>query len=214
MVEIGRFDDNRKTGNRTSLNASTEENKKAKKQELGKKIVEAYKYGKKAEVNNDTLQEINRIYKQTTLSYSNNIYSSRVAKEETDINNLIERGREPLKRPKEEPTVVLEHGPHGGKLEQFPQRANGTYRTIETLPNGETYECTYSQTGHPLNEIKRNGLNTQITTFNDGYTDKVSMEPLNGTYIVGKIQTGNMLVQTPPTLQEVTGHELNGFLIK
>ena len=215
MVEIGRFDDDStRIGNTQKTTPAVNENSGISKQELGEKIRTAFKTGKKAEISEDVLNTLNKIRLKVPPKNAD-IYANRVAKEETSITNLIERGKEPLKRPNENPTFVMDNGPHGGKLEQFPQRANGTYRTIETLPNGETYECTYSQNGILLNEIKREGENTQITTFNGKFYDKVSIFPIpDGITVVGKIQAGNFLTQEPPTLQDVTGRPLTGFMIK
>ena len=155
MVEIGRFDDDStRIGNTQKTTPAVNENSGISKQELGEKIRTAFKTGKKAEISEDVLNTLNKIRLKVPPKNAD-IYANRVAKEETSITNLIERGKEPLKRPNENPTFVMDNGPHGGKLEQFPQRANGTYRTIETLPNGGTYECTYSQNGILLNEIKR-----------------------------------------------------------
>lgn len=162
----------------------------------------------KRQTNNDLLSKIKNP------SFQESKYSLKITEEETNIHNIIERAKEPLKRPNETPIVIIEKGPHNGKLEQFPQRANGTYRTIETLSNGETYECTYSQYGTILNEIKRDKHNIQITTFSKESTDKVNIKIQNKDLVFDKIQTGNFLYQSPPTLQEITKQELDGFLIK
>ncbi len=199
MVRIGSNDNNSNQYSKTELNKTSSQNANHK----------LFK----------TLQEENNINVKIDLltnfkTKTPSTYSIKITEEETNIHNIIDRAKEPLKRPNENPTIVLDAGPHGGKLEQFPQRANGTYRTIETLPNGETYESTYSQTGNLLNEIKRNDLDTQVTTFNGIYTDKVNIGPLNGNFVIGKIQAGNFIMEKPPTLQEITGKELDGFLMK
>lgn len=140
-------------------------------------------------------------------------YQQKVDKEQTTIQNLIEDGKKPLNRPKDKP-IQTTTGPNGGKFEVFPQRANGTYVTIETLDNGETFECTYSETGEKLNETRRNSLSTTITTYNGNTTDKITISKMNGVDIVGKIQAGNILPEIPPTLEEVTGMPLMGWRTK
>lgn len=182
-----------------------------KNAQLAQKLREAIKTGKHIDVSPEIKEKLNEI-----LANRNNkplTYQQKVDKDETTIQNLLEKGQEPLKRPDIKPSLVTE-GPNGGKLEQFPQRANGTYYTIETLPNGETYESTYSETGTLLNQTRRNSLSTEITTFNNGYTDKVTISNLQGTPIVGKIQAGNAITQAPPNLAEVTGKSFEGFRTK
>ncbi len=213
MVEIGRFDDDSSKIRKAGRTVPNNNLSAAKKRELNNKIIAALNSKEKAEVSENTLKALNSFYLKYE-SKNSDIYAQRVFNEETNINNIIDRGKEPLKYPNEKPTFVKEQGPHGGKLEQFPQRANGTYRTIETLPSGQTYECTYSQTGTLLNEINRNENSTQITTYTGNLYDRVTITPLNGKPLIGKIQAGNFTAQEPPTLQDVTGKPLNGFLIK
>lgn len=134
-------------------------------------------------------------------------YEEKVNKEETDIENIIERCKEAQKVPTDKP-ILTTKGPAGGELKQYPQRANGTHYTIETLKNGETIERTYSESGVLLNEIQRTKLNTQITTYNDGYTDAVILTPMHGTMVTGKIQAGNLISKKPPTLEEITGQSV------
>lgn len=179
--------------------------KKVEQDMVKKQLLEAMHNGKPANVDKKTLEDINKIFKARKFTFQT--YQQKVDKEQTTIQNLIEKGHLPLNRPKESPTQTTT-GPNGGKLEAFPQRANGTYVTIETLDNGTTFECTYSETGEKLNEIKRNSLlSATITTYNGNTTDSVSIN--NG--IVGKIQAGNILAEAPPTLEEVTGKPLIGW---
>lgn len=174
----------------------------AKKAKLSQELRDAVKTGKPANVSTEIKEKLNEIF--TNKNNKPLTYQQKVDKDETTIQNLIEKGQEPLRRPDIKPSLVTE-GPNGGKLEQFPQRANGTYYTIETLPNGETYESTYSETGTLLNQTRRNSLSTEITTFNNGYTDKVTISNMQRTPIVGKIQAGNAIAQAPPNLAEITG---------
>ncbi len=213
MTEIGRFDNDSSQNIRNDkIHLKTGENLNKLK-----KIVIDYKFNKPAQSisNNEVLEALNKIHLHNTPSGNSEIYVNKINKEETDISNILDRGKEPIKRPDEKPTFVMDEGPNGGKLEQFPQRANGTYRTIETLPNGATIECTYSQTGTLLNEIKRDGDTAQVTTFNGKFYDKVAIFTDNtGRQIIGKIQVGNYQSAQRPTLQDITGKPLAGFLIK
>lgn len=217
MTEIGRFDNESSKNIRNEnihLKPQTPEEKKSKL----KKIVVDYKFNKPTQSisHNEALASLNKIHLHNTPSSVNSeTYVDKINKEETDISNILDRGKEPLKRPNEKPTFVMDKGPNGGKLEQFPQRANGTYRTIETLQNGGTIECTYSQTGILLNEIKRDGDTTQVITFNGKFYDRVAIFKDNiGRQTTGKIQMGIFQSAQRPTLQDVTGRPLHGFLIK
>lgn len=134
-------------------------------------------------------------------------YEEKVNKEEANIENIIERYKEQPKTPTDKP-ILTTKGPSGGEFKQYPQRANGTYYTVESLKNGETIERTYSESGLILNEVQQTKLNTQITTYNDGYTDSVILTPMHGTMVTGKIQAGNLISNKPLTLEEITGQPL------
>lgn len=139
----------------------------------------------------------------TSTGFKKLSYEEKVNQEESNIENIIEKSKDPLKIPTEKP-ILTTTGPDGGEFKQYPQRANGTHYTIETLKNGDTKERTYSESGLLLNEVQRTKLNTQITTYNGDYTDSVILTPMQGTMVTGKIQAGNLIKNHPPKLSEIT----------